>query len=1832
MDDTCVLCQYCYNPDDHIDHQVTVHISPRDLGGVCDCGDPEAWVTHFSCKYHNADNFAEDPVPQELIDALTNTVAIALDYAIDIFALADSGIQLFQTPGEVLMNETLSELTPSKYGVSEDVAPNGFYILSLWNDQKHSFEDAYNVIRQVTHKAKDFAKMITYQVDGEGRAIVMIDSDLEMLMRKNPLMQRTGLTTTVRGCREVFREESAAAVIEWICDLSRSYLKRNYKIMRAVISQALFDPWSCFDPEKYENASKQMRVAAVRRRSELVYSQLIGHMIPDLHDRREFLSANAINHGAGAGIMFSDDEDDIFEDEDAEQFRRRRSMDDAMEGMEEVEVTDAILNEVREGRVLDLLSPTRLNAGSDLENAQDENEGDDVEEEDEDTAYLDATSHEFAIGDTSSGSSPGDFDPYEDPWNEQNDNDAIRTGSGGSATPNARVQYLIFFDIRLWKSLRLMLRDVYIAALVSNQESKLQLGRCYGQIYPQVAELYMLADREPECSIISSLSTQLFTTPSIATDLVKQRYVNNFLAALYCFFTTGIVGKPRDCNQESGIKEERVLKNRRFGQLFHDLEYLLNRNSQHSLVTGDTITTAQFCEFFLLFQSVSPMQRKVDEHVEYESESWIYFFNSMPYVLQLAMVAAQGIQDTHNAQDTIGVVAHRILAFANHSYAKRLPQSESRKPEFKGYKWKFGERTQRNQLPKFTVESMPVSLHHPLHVYISWLIENAKFESVEQLRDAILRSTSRSSAHEDSENLLLIFEHSIRVLTLLSQIQIGLWVRNGYSIRSQLHYYRDQTMRDPAFDRDIFMAQTALVVQQPSTAMGQLTTRFSLNDWRTSHLYDESQRAYIMETFLHHLIGFIMETTRLQGFNEQEVKKRRIETEIIQALAFKNMSFSDMCRQIPDQLTNDELLETKMNEMCVFKPPSGVRDYGSYSLKPEYFTRFDTHYIHFSAARIEEAEALIKQRFKEELHEPPVENITGPYANLASFALTLPFASLMWEVIDFVNCNEGQDALLGHALQLLHVLCCKQITKVETDQFENICQMVCYENKEKSIAALLAQVKTVKMYEKHIAKINRIFELLRKIDTIIDGEVCHGADDSLDENALQFKRSEEKKKLGQKRKAMIMAEFQRKQRLFAQSLNAEGMDVDEDEENEETNEWTFPESECIFCRMPDEKDTIFGVMGYVVNSNVERTVPFQDPTCHWVTEAFRGFGKEGDATIHDDPSRIGPGFPSDKSKRSCVVTGCGHGMHYHCYEEYLKTSRNRGQQLTRNNPEDSERGEFLCPLCRALNNLFLPVLWKRTGRTMDNFIRNSDGRSMGDMFRRLDEYATITENGSDTVDVHVIRPQLEQEGSRTMISHYIELLENSRNELTGPLYQVLTKAGKQVTNHMSSMNLDTQGHLYVISANGMDMNSLVSCLASSISTLEISLRNDTYGPVEAPQNVVQTLRVFAEYCKSVVLSPQLDATSVFNINLVDPLTGSSQFLFEDFVVCAMITSPGLNLKLPHVIRTFYVKAIKQALDQLAVSFQAQEPWLEKYTEFVANLGLWESRPSDSVREALLRCFKMIFNRTSFKGLVPDSELESATLLYTVIVYTVTRRFVFAFMRKVAIFSFLITGDHSILEDCTDMYDFDAITKFLGVESFDEAVLALGVSDAGLEENTLVTVYQRLLKNDHTLPLQHEMEFPGVIRLLHLPHRLDEFFNIRNYGTDHGQQMETLADPGVCLFCGTSVGMQTPAYSEDDSKGQCYAHTLTCGREIGMFLLPKRSCILLMKGRQGSFIEGPYLDLHGEVDETMRRGRPQFLQNNRYEYFTRNCWQQHGIANYIARKLDSAVDNGGWETL
>ena len=233
-----------------------------------------------------------------------------------------------------------------------------------------------------------------------------------------------------------------------------------------------------------------------------------------------------------------------------------------------------------------------------------------------------------------------------------------------------------------------------------------------------------------------------------------------------------------------------------------------------------------------------------------------------------------------------------------------------------------------------------------------------------------------------------------------------------------------------------------------------------------------------------------------------------------------------------------------------------------------------------------------------------------------------------------------------------------------------------------------------------------------------------------EDHEMKQKQAEElqeaKKKQSLARQAKVMAQFQQQQQNFLD--NQESIDWGEDCDDvesvatgtteEQQKIWKYPTGNCILCQEETNDSRLYGTFALMMNSNILRQTNFQDSdfvgevlstpsSLDHSAEAIRPFGISGQnrrkvsklssdgqqlITEHQD---LGKGFPAQYCRRGPVSTGCGHIMHYACFELYCgATQRRQHNQIDRNHPERIEQKEFVCPLCKALGNTFIPIIWK----------------------------------------------------------------------------------------------------------------------------------------------------------------------------------------------------------------------------------------------------------------------------------------------------------------------------------------------------------------------------------------------------------------------------------------------------------------------------------------------------------------------------------------------------------
>ncbi|GME84648.1 unnamed protein product [Ambrosiozyma monospora] len=79
VDPTCCMCSYCFNREDHKDHNVSVHNSSG--SAICDCGDESSWRVHLNCKANSkVGEYDVLDLPEELRNNIDAVITTAVDF------------------------------------------------------------------------------------------------------------------------------------------------------------------------------------------------------------------------------------------------------------------------------------------------------------------------------------------------------------------------------------------------------------------------------------------------------------------------------------------------------------------------------------------------------------------------------------------------------------------------------------------------------------------------------------------------------------------------------------------------------------------------------------------------------------------------------------------------------------------------------------------------------------------------------------------------------------------------------------------------------------------------------------------------------------------------------------------------------------------------------------------------------------------------------------------------------------------------------------------------------------------------------------------------------------------------------------------------------------------------------------------------------------------------------------------------------------------------------------------------------------------------------------------------------------------------------------------------------------------------------------------------------------------------------------------------------------------------------------------------------------------------------------------------------------------------
>ncbi|KAL0086621.1 hypothetical protein F4703DRAFT_1735362 [Phycomyces blakesleeanus] len=1063
LDNTCVLCSHCFHSTNHEGHDIKINIS-RGSGGCCDCGDPEAWKTPLECTIHSpnvpgksaADGSSsgcktdpEEPIDPLLIKSIKQTIEVVLDYILETFATSPEDV----SPGkkENIIRDCRDSHKAHHIPYN---AANTSYVCMLWNDEQHSFDEVINVVSSAIQCSKEHAMRVAEEVDTYGRHLVFSSNDLDEAIKVADQIYEIKLAVTIRSVQTSVREEISGLLLDWLKDL----ISGRYKffggvqggnvILRDIICQVLSDEWS-LSPDLASLSTRSRR----------------GRMA---EEDDTFTGLESDDGGEGFGDELDDENDaDFIVTED---FGMMDYDDDEEDGFEEAMLSEDDIDEVvdhneseyhtdSEGEDYDnAMSGVHSEEDVDMVSANPTPEADHQNTTDHIATSSQEETSRHRHDNTSRHSKDNtkqkqphdiiDLDWDIDAWLAQTakfekEERSIAADMGvpvtASQTPveeanaflkkefkrKVRLDYILQFDLRLWKSARESIKDLLLGTLISNFEYRRVMGIRFVRNYPELVDAFFFKDREPGHSA-STLSVQLLTVPSVAALLVKDyRFFGMVCSILSGFFLTNNVQVivPDEYRDMQVNCLTRAMTRHRYACTFFDLRYVLNADPVKIEVCHSPIYLRYFLDMIYQFQAMDPLKHQEDVHVEYESNSWTNAFNA---TLQISRLCRQfsdcfialnnnpTIDLTEASRDLCRSVYRVLKALADWSPRLASELEEDREKHermlikgIKNQKYHTIDTPHAGpyEIVDYNVLKEPVSFHHPYHWLLSELLEHIFLFQDDLLSRAgwkggfkqMIRSTFKDSPHD---TLLAILDYPLRTMVVLAQINCGVWVRNGFSVRDLARTYRDISVRENTYDKDIYLLQVGFVVTDPNQLLITMLDRFDIMNWfrgrPKKHIseYDTSNVNYIVEEFINLLI--ICATER--GYASGETSEEKIRYAIIQHLGISSMAHSELIRLMPDSLSEDEAFDVQLGILANYKAPDGLNDHGLFELKEEFCSEINPYYWHYTRNHREEAIEIIKKQIRkgapaakvdgkeEVVVMPKIKKInSGPFKHLGDF-------------------------------------------------------------------------------------------------------------------------------------------------------------------------------------------------------------------------------------------------------------------------------------------------------------------------------------------------------------------------------------------------------------------------------------------------------------------------------------------------------------------------------------------------------------------------------------------------------------------------------------------------------------------------------------------------------------------------------------------------------------------------------------------------------------------------------------------------------------------------------
>ncbi|GBP60009.1 E3 ubiquitin-protein ligase UBR1 [Eumeta japonica] len=1398
------------------------------------------------------------------------------------------------------------------------------------------------------------------------------------------------------------------------------------------------------------------------------------------------------------------------------------------------------------------------------------------------------------------------------------------TGAGGAVGSGVIVAGVMQNDSNMWKAARTAWHKLLIATTLMDYNTKKSLAILFTKNYASIMKDFVRDDHDHSFSI-SSLSVQLFTTPTLAHHLVAQH------DALFVVLNTFVSECMRRINSKGRLEFDRnhvSVGFKRAQFVLYDVKYLLSSvptTWDDDLRKGFLHGLSLILNLLVMMQGMDSVVRQVGQHMEYEPE-WESAFNLHVKLAHSITLALEWCASDR----TLTAKAYRMTLRGLHDIEQFDPLVVRELGSLSA-----------SVIP-YSVASQPVSIHQPLSRFLAGLHL--------LLHKHGLNYHSKEFDYHDKPKPtpVELIEPVLRTATMVAQVHAGMWRRNGFSLLNQLYFYHNVKCRTEMLDRDVVMLQIGASLMESDEFIIHVLNKFNLLDWatpdfETKPIEDDYVRHTIsmVEEFLGLLIT-VVGSRYMPGVGEV-TSEDRTKKEIIQMLCVKPMPHSELNRCLPEDQLHETGLEAVINEVADFTKPSGSNHRGIYTLKKQLYDEYDTFFYHYTREELSRSEEAQRNRRKaaglpECCPPPQLPRLTPPFrllAHLLQCEAALLVLRTVFERALELRARCFSETQVHKALHLIgYAMRDEESGHYEFVAFAESAQRA-------GVLALLQRLAVSPRVDAHrplvVWILNKMRSLLGESEEISDQNDKMDTDQSEKSSDIESADLEKQRraKLAAERRAKLMAQMQAAQKSFitnnATLFRETDTETDADAEAEQPPRPTgvalgvwggaLPEPPriCILCQEEarvEAKSPPLVLMAFVQYSTVlnRQRAP---------GDGLVG-GHNRTATL---PTGVGP---------APHVSSCGHALHAQCWRKYVENvaekETRRPYRLRQPAPFDVEKKEYLCPLCERLCNTALPLLpapptppipppplseeafAHSTYLVLKHRVCSEVVHTCTELCEEMHCVARARSVGAmpdlDTYDVDD-----DGEPPLLMATHAEELVSTEFVQHFRGAVPTYNEATKTLIEDFSAMVPAVCGETSL--AGAVASAALYRATSFTLLAAEAVLQAENrplLGELPARhRDVLHALVRLTAALPAVWPAPtQIAHHALCALHSLERTTPTEHVTFATMVTAAL-AAPAL----------FSRTASPARPDHLArqIALEAFRATITKAL-LVCDLDACKDYSMDEVEE------DCSFHNSDLDGLLPllGGIWKGRKQLDQVCperVWSEVKRECHRFLRcSCLLFYFLsdVAPPPELTMPGRDTWD--TMCAYLNLPTTFSALI--GGSAARGKVLSWAMLSTRWFDGELEPILVREPPEPP--RLTRLPDDFSELMNIiSEYSCPYSKVREDSKSPTMCLVGGVRGG--------PENVGAAMYHAMRCGAGAGVFLRV-RDCELLLLApmSRGTLAPAPYLDTYGETDQGLRRGNPLRLCYERYEKL-RLLWLSHGLHEKIARSLDAnLLVNTLWQSM